>query len=115
LLNPAADYFRGADVLIAADCSAFACGDFHNRFLKNRILAIACPKLDGGKEIYVDKITAMIERSAVNTITVVIMEVPCCGGLLHLVRQATEQASRKVPVKKIIIDIHGELLEESWM
>jgi hypothetical protein len=71
--------------------------------------------LDGGKEIYVEKIAAMIERSAINTLTVVMMEVPCCGGLLHLVRQATEQASLKVPIKKIIIYIHGETIEESWV
>jgi ferredoxin len=100
LLNPQAGYFRGADVVLAADCTAYAYGGFHNRFLRNRILAIACPKLDSNKEVYVSKIADMIDGAQINTLTVVIMEVPCCGGLLQLVKMALEQASNKVPVKK---------------
>lgn len=113
LLNPQAQYFHSADVVIAADCTAFACGDFHSRFLKNHMLAIACPKLDSGKEIYLEKITAMIEHSGISSITAVVMEVPCCGGLLQLVKQAAERASRKVPIKKVVINIQGEIIEES--
>lgn len=115
LLNPQAGYFRGADVVLAADCTAYAYGGFHDRFLKNRTLAIACPKLDSNKDVYISKIVDMIEGAQINTLTVVIMEVPCCGGLLQLVKMALEQASNKVPIKKIIIGIQGEIIEENWI
>ena len=112
LLNPQAGFFHGADVVIAADCTAYAYVDFHNRFLRNHTLAIACPKLDSNKDVYVSKIVDMIDTAQINTITVVIMEVPCCGGLLQLVKMATEQASRKVPVKKVIIGIQGDIKDD---
>lgn len=115
LLNPQAGYFQNADVVLAADCTAFSYGGFHNRFLKNHVLAIACPKLDTGKESYVEKLTAMIELSNINTLAVVIMEVPCCGGLLQIAQQAVANANRKIPVKKIVIGIQGEVKEESWI
>ena len=115
LLNPQAGYFRGADVVLAADCTAYAYADFHNRFIRNHTLAIACPKLDSNKESYVAKITDMIDSAQINTPTVVIMEVPCCGGLVQLARMATEQASRKVPVKVVIIGVQGEIKEEKWI
>lgn len=115
LLNPEASYMKNADVLLAADCSAFAYGNFHNRFMKNHVLAIACPKLDSGKESYIEKITAMIDRSHINTLTVIMMEVPCCGGLLQIAQQALALAGRKIPIKKIIIGIKGDLLSEEWV
>lgn len=115
LLNPQAGFFNRADVVIAADCTAFSYGNFHDRFIKNHVLAIACPKLDNGKELYMEKITAMIDQSNINTLTVVIMEVPCCGGLLQLVKVAAEQASRKIPIKMVVIGIQGEILEENWI
>lgn len=115
LLNPEAAYFKNADVVLAADCTAFAFGNFHNHFLKNRILAIACPKLDSGKESYIEKLVAMIERSNINTLTVIIMEVPCCGGLIQLSQQAVAQAKRKIPVKKIVVSLKGEILQEEWV
>lgn len=115
LLNPQAEVFHGADVLIAADCTAFAFAGFHSQLLHGKCLAIACPKLDSNKESYIDKITQMIDGAMVNTITVIIMEVPCCGGLLQLVKLAQEKASRKVPVKKIVVGIQGDLLEEEWV
>jgi NAD-dependent dihydropyrimidine dehydrogenase PreA subunit len=88
LVNPNAPYFRGADLLLAADCVAFSVGGFHSRHLKGKSLAIACPKLDNGIETYVEKLTAMIDTAKLNTITVMMMEVPCCGGLLQMVRTA---------------------------
>jgi NAD-dependent dihydropyrimidine dehydrogenase PreA subunit len=115
LINPAASYFRGADLLLAADCVAYAAGGFHGKHLKGKSLAIACPKLDHGAEIYIEKLTSLIDNARVNTITVMMMEVPCCGGLLQMVRMAQSKASRKVPVKKIIIGINGEVLEEDWV
>ena len=115
LINPDAPYFRGADLLLAADCVAFSMGNFHNRYLKGKSLAIACPKLDHGAEIYVDKLTSMIDIARVNTITVMMMEVPCCGGLLQMVRSAMANASGNVRVKKMIVGIKGEVLQEEWI
>jgi len=115
LVNPNAPYFRGSDLLLAADCVAFSIGGFHSNHLRGRSLAIACPKLDHGTDIYIEKLTAMIDISKVSTITVMMMEVPCCGGLLQIVRAALANASRKVPVKQMIVGINGEVLEEEWV
>ena len=115
LINPNASYFQGSDLLIAADCVAFSLGNFHSKFLKGKSLGIACPKLDHGSDVYIQKLTALIDVAKVNTITVMMMEVPCCGGLLQMVRSAMTSATRKVPVKKMIVAINGEVLEEEWV
>jgi predicted transcriptional regulator len=90
-------------------------GGFHSNHLRGKSLAIACPKLDHGTDIYVEKLSAMIDISRVNTITVMMMEVPCCGGLLQMVKSALANATRKVPVKQMIVGINGEVLEEAWV
>jgi NAD-dependent dihydropyrimidine dehydrogenase PreA subunit len=115
LVNPEAPYFKSADLLLAADCVAFSMGDFHSNHLKDKSLAIACPKLDQETNSYIEKLTAMIDIAKVNTITVMMMEVPCCGGLLNMVKTALVSASRKVPVKKMIVGINGEVLQENWV
>lgn len=115
LVNPSASFFQKADLLIAADCIAFAKGDFHTKDLKGKALAIACPKLDHGQEVYLNKLVSLIDNAMINTITVMIMEVPCCGGLLRLVQQATQIAQRKVPVKASIISTKGNVLSEEWV
>lgn len=115
LINPAADYFRGKDLLLSADCVAFTMGNFHHKLLKGKMLAIACPKLDQGMEIYLKKLTHLIEEAQINTLTVAIMEVPCCGGLLNLAQKAATMTNRKVPIKKIIVSIEGEILKEEWV
>lgn len=115
LLNPEAGYIKNADVVLAADCVAFAMGNFHNKFLKGKTLAIACPKLDSNKESYVEKLTAMIGRSNINTLHAVTMEVPCCSGLVQLAMIARQQASRNIPIKKTVISIQGEVLSENWL
>lgn len=115
LVNPNAPYFRGADLLLAADCVAFSMGGFHSKHLKGKSLAIACPKLDQGTDSYVEKLTAMIDIARVNTITVMMMEVPCCGGLLQMVRTALGRSSRNVPVKKMIVGISGNVIQEEWV
>jgi NAD-dependent dihydropyrimidine dehydrogenase PreA subunit len=115
LINPNASYFRNSDLLLAADCVAYSLGGFHSRYLRGRSLAIACPKLDHGMDIYLEKIKALIEVAKVNTITVMIMEVPCCGGLLQMVKSASASASRKVPVKLMIVGITGDVLREEWV
>lgn len=115
LINPAAAYFNGADLLIAADCAGFAYGNFHEDYIKGRKMVIACPKLDQGQDSYIQKTVSLIDDSKVNTITVVIMEVPCCGGLSQMVKMATQMASRKVPVKEVVISIRGEVISEDWV
>lgn len=114
LLNPQAGYFQNADLLIAADCSAFAVGNFHRKFLRGKTLAIACPKLDSNLEAYVEKISAMIDLAHLNTITVLMMEVPCCNGLFKIVQMAVQKSSEKVPVKAIVVSNQGEVLKEEW-
>ena len=115
LLNPQAGYFRGSDVVLAADCVPFSFPDFHNKFLAGKTLAIACPKLDSNKESYVQKIKSMIVDSNINTLQVVIMEVPCCGSLLGLAMQAVKESEKKIPVKLAVVSIKGEVLQEEWM
>ncbi len=115
LINPSANFFKKCDLLLAADCVAFSTSDFHQHFLKGKMLAIACPKLDSGKEIYLEKLARLIDEAEINTITVMLMEVPCCGGLLQIVQQALATASRKVPVKRIIVSISGEVVSEEWV
>jgi len=114
LLNPQASYFKNADVVLAADCAAFAMGDFHARFLKGKSVAIACPKLDSNKESYLQKLTSMISDTKINSLTVVMMEVPCCGGLLHLAQTARSNSGRNIPIKQAIVSLQGEVIEEEW-
>lgn len=114
LVNPAAPYFQGSDVLLAADCVAFSLGVFHPGYLKGKSLAIACPKLDSEQESYSEKITAFIDNAKINTLTVMTMQVPCCTGLLKLAKDAQSKAQRKVPVKWIVVGLQGEILSEEW-
>jgi len=114
LVSPQAPYFQGADVVLAADCVPFAMGDFHNAYLKGKSLAIACPKLDGDQEVYLEKIRGLYEDARINSLTVTIMQVPCCRGLLGLAMQALKASSRKVPVKAVVVSLQGEVLQEEW-
>ncbi len=115
LLNPQAGFLQGTHLLLAADCTAFACGGFHNRFLKGKTLAIACPKLDSNTQSYIDKLTAMIDEAMIETLTVLIMEVPCCGGLIRIAEMAREQAERYIPIKTIVLSVQGEVIREAWI
>jgi len=115
LISPMAPYFLGKDVVLAADCVAYSLGDFHKDYLKGKSLAIACPKLDEGQEVYVDKIAALIEDAKINTLTVMIMEVPCCGGLLQIAQEGLSKSKRKIPIKLIIISLQGDVLKEEWI
>ena len=112
LVAPAAPYFQGADVLLAADCVAYAVGDFHRDHLAGRSLAIACPKLDARQEIYLEKLVAMIDDAKIASLTVMVMEVPCCGGLVQLARLAAARASRRVPVEVVVAGIRGDIARD---
>ncbi len=110
LISPRADHFKGAHLLLAADCTAFAMGALHGRFLAGRALAIACPKLDAGQEVYHDKLVALIDEAQVASITVLLMEVPCCRGLLRLATEAAAVARRVVPVSHEIVSVRGAVV-----
>jgi NAD-dependent dihydropyrimidine dehydrogenase PreA subunit len=112
LVPPNAPFFYGRDVLLAADCVPVAVGDFHTSFLDGRGLAIACPKLDQHLDIYVRKLAAMIDEGQVRSLTVAIMEVPCCGGLVRLAEQARATASRDVPLRIVTVGIRGQILAD---
>lgn len=115
LVPPTAPYFQGANVLLAADCIPFAMGDFHEKLLAGRSLAIACPKLDGGQDVYLDKLVAMIDEARIDTLAVAVMEVPCCTGLVRLAQAALERSERKVPLKLIRVSLQGEVMDERWI
>jgi ferredoxin len=115
LMSPMSSAYVGADVVLSADCVAYAYGDFHKDWLKGRALGIACPKLDQGQEIYIDKIVALIDDAKINALTVLTMEVPCCRGLLKIAKQAAEKANRKIRVKSVVIGIDGTKQSEEWV
>ncbi|OFZ20809.1 MAG: 4Fe-4S ferredoxin [Bdellovibrionales bacterium GWB1_55_8] len=115
LISPDSVHFKNCDLLIAADCVAFSFGSFHSRLLDGKKLTIFCPKLDQGLDIYREKVLALIDRAKVNTLTVAIMEVPCCRGLLQIVVDAARSASRRVPVKCMIIGVEGGILSDEWV
>jgi hypothetical protein len=115
LISPEAPYYQGADVVLTADCVGYALGNFHNDFLKGKSIAIACPKLDEGQEVYVDKIASWCDNAKINTLHVLIMQVPCCKGLLQLAQQGVEKALRKVPIKYSVVSLQGEILQEEWV
>ena len=104
-----APYFDGADLLIAADCTAYAYGNFHNEFIRNRITLIGCPKLDQGD--YTEKLTAIIANNNVRSVKVVRMEVPCCGGIENAVKRALMQSGKFIPWQVVTISTDGKILE----
>ena len=109
LISPLAPYFEGSDLLVAADCTAFALGGFHDGLLKGKKLVIACPKLDETKG-YVEKLAEIIRRNGLRSLTVAIMTVPCCSGLERIVRQAIELAGEPLEMKKIVVGIDGQVV-----
>lgn len=104
-----APYFSGANLLVAADCTAFAYGDFHNKFIKNKVTLIGCPKLDEGD--YSEKLTAILKNNDIKSLTVVRMEVPCCGGIEHAVKRALQNSGKFIPWQVVTISVNGEILE----
>jgi hypothetical protein len=107
LVPTSAPYFQNCDMLVAADCVAFALGSFHNDLLKGKALAIACPKLDE-TAAYTDKLATIFRDNNVNSITIAIMEVPCCRGLDMMVRQALSQSGKTIPLETVIVGVDGE-------
>jgi len=110
LLSPAAPYFENADLLVAADCTPFAFANFHSRFLKGKALAMFCPKLDDGQESYIEKLTEIFKHQNIKSVTILRMEVPCCGGVEQIVRQAMEKAGVNIVIKDYVISVQGEIV-----
>jgi len=109
LVSPTAPYFRGANLLLVADCVPFAMGDFHGRFLAGRNLVVGCPKLDDA-EFYVDKLADILKANTLASLTVVHMQVPCCSGLTWIAKKAIEKAGVNLPFEDITISLQGDIL-----
>lgn len=104
-----APYFENANLLIAADCTAYAYGDFHNEFIRNRITLIGCPKLDEGD--YSEKLTQIIANNNIKSVTIVRMEVPCCGGIENAAKDALQASGKFIPWQVITISTDGKIVE----
>ena len=111
LIAANAPYLNDADLLLAADCTAFSAVNFHSRFIKGKKLVIACPKLDDA-QLYFDKLTEMFRSNSIKSVTVVRMEVPCCGGLIYLTKEAVKASGKDIPIEEIVIGIKGEIVGE---
>jgi Fe-S-cluster-containing hydrogenase component 2 len=108
LVSPQAPYFANADLLLVADCVAFAVGDFHSRFLKGHSIAVGCPKLDD-VQFYIEKLAAILQANKLNSLTVIHMEVPCCHGLTHIAHQAIARNGIEMSFKDVTIDLQGNV------
>ena len=109
LVPTSAPYFDGANLLVAADCTAYAYGNFHNEFIRNRITLIGCPKLD--MVDYTEKLTEIIANNDIKSVTVVRMEVPCCGGIEHAVKEALKTSGKFIPWRVVTISTDGRVLD----
>ncbi len=105
-----APYFKDANLLIAADCTAYAYGDFHNRFMTKKVTLVGCPKLDDGD--YAEKLTAIIQGNDIKSVTLVRMVVPCCGGLERAVKTALTDSGKTIPWRVVVISTDGKILED---
>ncbi|MDR2492751.1 MAG: 4Fe-4S binding protein [Coriobacteriales bacterium] len=110
LVPPTMPRLQGSDLLIAADCAAFARASFHAEFMRGRITLIGCPKFDGTNCL--EKLTAIFSHNSVNSVTVVKMEVPCCGGMEYLTTVALKESSNPAPLQVVTLSVNGEVIEE---
>ena len=109
LVSVVAPYFNGANLLVAADCTAYAYGNFHNDFIRNRITLVGCPKLD--MVDYTEKLTQIIAQNDIKSVTVVRMEVPCCGGIENAVKRALQTSGKFIPWSAVTISTDGQIIE----
>jgi hypothetical protein len=112
LVPPTAPFLQGVDLVLAADCVPFAYASFHQDFLRNHSLLVACPKLDDF-QAHLEKLTDILRHSSVKSLTVVHMEVPCCSGLVHMAKQAVQLSGKDIPLKEVTVSIRGDLIVAS--
>lgn len=110
LLTPQAPYFKGADLVISADCVPFSFANFHQKFLKGKTLIMFCPKLDEDQDVYVEKLTEIFKTQDIKSITIVRMEVPCCGGITQIVEAALKDSQKNIIIKDYVISLQGEIM-----
>ena len=110
LINPNADYFENADLLISADCVPYAYGDYHRKFLKGKIVITLCPKLDKDIDRYIDKLAQIFTLHPLKSLSILRMEVPCCGGTEYIVQKAMEQAGKIIFTKVYVVSMDGKIL-----
>ena len=110
LVNPRAPYLQNAALLIAADCTAFAYADIHRKFMRNKVTLIGCPKLDEGD--YAEKLAAILQANDIKSVTVLRMEVPCCGGIASAVQRALQASGKTIPWQVVTISTEGQILED---
>jgi Fe-S-cluster-containing hydrogenase component 2 len=111
LVPPAAPFLKGADLLIAADCTPIAYPGFHNDFLKGRVVLIGCPKFDD-VQLYIQKLTEIFKTANIRSVTVVVMEIPCCQGLLMIIDKALKSAGKNIPVEEITLSPKGTIIKK---
>ena len=114
MVSPAAPYFKNADLLITADCVPFAYANYHNEFLKDKAVVVGCPKLDD-VESYVKKLTDIIKSNDLESITVLKMEVPCCGGIAMAAKTARDNSGIEIPIKVVTVGIEGEIKGKQYL
>lgn len=114
LVAPTAPYFKNADLLITADCVPYAYGNYHNDFLKDKAVVVGCPKLDD-LDSYIKKLTSIISENDLESITVLRMEVPCCGGIAHAAKEARDKSGVEIPIKVVTIGIEGEIKGKQYL
>jgi hypothetical protein len=112
LVNPTASYLQDANLLICADCVPFALGSFHPQLLRGKVVVAGCPKFDES-DLYLEKLTQIFRQNDIRSVTVAMMEVPCCSGLLRLVEAAVSAAGKSIPINSVIISLDGAILEKT--
>jgi Pyruvate/2-oxoacid:ferredoxin oxidoreductase delta subunit len=112
LVQPGASFLKHADLLVAADCTPLACPNFHRDFLKGKAVMIGCPKFDDAA-LYREKFARIFKTAGIKSVTVVVMEVPCCQGLPQIITSGMEQAGVKIPLEKVVINAEGEIIQRS--
>jgi ferredoxin len=110
LLNPRAPFFQDADLVVSADCVPFTFADFHRKFLKDKVLVMFCPKLDEDLEEYVEKLTVILKDNTIKSITIVRMEVPCCGGTERIVEEALQRSGKNIILRGYTISLQGGII-----
>lgn len=114
LVSPDAPYFKGSDLLVTADCVPFAYGNYHNDFLKGKTVVVGCPKLDD-VQYYVEKLKELIRKNDLESITVLRMQVPCCGGMAMAAKSARDSSGINIPIKVVTIGIEGDIIKKEYI